>query len=136
MEQKEFITSEGPLHKIYETQEISPEPQDKNKELAVLGQKLKALHDKITEFPDISSRLGLSPSQEIKTQTKEEYKKLYSEYQTLKESIKNPINECINSSKKDIDKEEASLYPEKKSLFQRIKEAFSLRTRSDSRNVS
>lgn len=136
MEQKEFITSEGPLHKIYKTQETSPEPQNKNKELAVLGQKLKIMHDKITEFPDLSSRLGLSPSQEVKTQAREEYRKLYSEYQALKESIKNPINECINSSKKDIDKEEASLYLEKKSLFQKIKEAFSLRTRSDSRNVS
>jgi hemerythrin-like domain-containing protein len=136
MEQKEFITSEGPLHKIYKTQETSPEPQNKNKELAVLGQKLKIMHDKITEFPDLSSHLGLSPSQKVKTQLREEYRKLYSEYQALKESIKNPINECINSSKKDIDKEEASLYPEKKSLFQKIKEAFSLRTRSDSRNVS
>ncbi|BFT95294.1 MAG: hypothetical protein MNSN_01350 [Minisyncoccus archaeiphilus] len=136
MEQKEFITSEGPLHKIYKTQETSPEPQNKNKELAVLGQKLKIMHDKITEFPDLSSHLGLSPSQKVKTQLREEYRKLYSEYQALKESIKNPINECINSSKKDIDKEEASLYLEKKSLFQKIKEAFSLRTRSDSRNVS
>ncbi|OQB10699.1 MAG: hypothetical protein BWY21_00180 [Parcubacteria group bacterium ADurb.Bin216] len=136
MKQKEFITSEGPLHKIYKTQEISPEPQNKNKELAVLGQKLKALHDKITEFPDISSRLGLSPSQEIKTQTKEEYKKLYSEYQTLKESIKNPINEYINYSKKDIDQKEANLYPKKKTLFQRLKDAFSLRTRSGSSNAA
>ncbi|MDD4409134.1 MAG: hypothetical protein PHW52_00595 [Candidatus Pacebacteria bacterium] len=145
-EYPDFITSEGPLKEVTKERiEIKSDkkeslPRNPNNEkfeqLNQLSQKIQNMRNEMTSFPDLLSKFGLSPKAENRAQMNEEFRRLTSEYQTLKESLRNPFNDVISSKKEEIDAKEASLYPEKKSLFKRLKELFVLKTPFRSKDVA
>jgi hypothetical protein len=134
MEKNSFITSEGPLDSwiskkktvkkddLFQEKDSSSNSSDRLERLRI---SIQEKQNELSSFPDLLSKFGLSADKAQKAQAREEYAQMVAEYETLKKALEKPIKEAVNTSKKDIEVKEMDLYPEKKSLFKRLKELFS-----------
>ncbi len=110
--------------------------KEKESQLILLNEKILEIHNQITSFPDILSKFGMTAKSENMAHLREEYTKLNNEKQSIEKSLKNHINQPLREKKELIAEQELELYPEKKSLFKRLKELFSFRDHKDTKNIA